>query len=72
MNRWRIPAEIERAVRERDRECIYCRVLMLDSSSPDGSRRNVATWEHIVNDASIRHSGEHRAVLRALQFEQGH
>jgi len=26
---------------------------MLDSPASDGSRRSVATWEHIVNDANI-------------------
>ena len=53
MNRWRIPDWLEREVRERDRECIYCRVTLLDAPGPDRSRKAVATWEHIVNDASI-------------------
>lgn len=53
MNRWRIPDWLEREVRERDRECIYCRVTLLEAPGPDGSRKAVATWEHIVNDAAI-------------------
>jgi hypothetical protein len=49
MNRWRIPAWLEREVRQRDAECIYCRVPLSGSASA-GSR---ATWEHIINDATI-------------------
>ena len=52
MNRWGIPAWLEREVRERDRECVYCRIAMLESPPADGSRGAVATWEHIINDAS--------------------
>ena len=51
MNRWGIPDWLEREVRERDR--IYCRVPMLELPERDGSRRTVATWEHIINDAQI-------------------
>ena len=53
MNRWGIPTWLEDEVRQRDEACIYCGVQMLDKSSPDGSRKSVATWEHIINDASI-------------------
>lgn len=53
MNRWGIPDWLEREVRERDRECIYCRVPMLELPERGGSRRTVATWEHIVNEATI-------------------
>jgi len=53
MNRWGIPAWLESEVRERDKECVYCRIAMLESRPADGSRHAVATWEHIVNDASI-------------------
>lgn len=54
MNGWGIPAWLEAEVRSRDKECVYCRVPMLDSPATDGSRRFVATWEHIINDASLR------------------
>ncbi len=53
MNKWGIPAWLEREVRERDKECVYCGTPMLDSPTADGSRKSVATWEHIINDARI-------------------
>jgi hypothetical protein len=33
--------------------CVYCRTPLVESPVADGSRAAVATWEHIVNDASI-------------------
>lgn len=53
MNRWRIPAWLEDEVRQRDKECVYCRAPLLESAPASGSRKSVATWEHIVNDATI-------------------
>ena len=53
MNRWGIPAWLEREVRERDTQCVYCGIPMLESPPADGSRGAVGTWEHIINDASI-------------------
>ena len=53
MNRWRIPDWLEREVRQRDRECVYCRVPLLEAPPAGGSRKAVATWDHIVNDARI-------------------
>jgi len=53
MNLWRIPAWLEQEVRERDKMCVYCGVHMTESGIPGASRRRVATWEHIVNDARI-------------------
>ena len=53
MNRWSIPAGLEHEVRQRDQECVYCRVPMLESPPLDKSRKNIATWEHIINDATI-------------------
>lgn len=53
MNRWGIPEELEKKVRRRDKHCIYCRVHLLESPSDSDSRKAVATWEHIVNDATI-------------------
>ncbi len=53
MNRWGIPAWLEDEVRSRDKFCVYCGVEMLQKMRPGGSRRSVATWEHIINDASI-------------------
>lgn len=39
--------------RSRDKNCVYCGIEMLESVSRGSSRKNVATWEHIINDASI-------------------
>lgn len=49
MNRWRIPAWLESAVRERDTRCIYCQVEFVKEAAH--SQR--PSWEHIVNDARI-------------------
>lgn len=53
MNKWGIPPWLELEVRQRDRACVYCGVQMLEVPTADGSRRSVATWEHIINDARI-------------------
>ena len=53
MNRWNIPQWLELEVRERDRKCVYCGVTMLDQIPSRGPRSAVATWEHVINDASI-------------------
>jgi 5-methylcytosine-specific restriction endonuclease McrA len=49
-NRWKIPSDMERTVRERDLSCVYCRVVF---TRPPASRRQAPSWEHIINDASI-------------------
>lgn len=53
VNGWNIPDWLEREVKERDRTCVYCGVRMIERMPRRGPRRSVATWEHIVNDASI-------------------
>ena len=53
MNIWGIPDWLEREVRERDKACVYCGIQMIEKMPPRGPRKNVATWEHIVNDARI-------------------
>lgn len=50
MNRWNIPDWLEREVKDRDLHCVYCGV---EFGSPEGSKKSIATWEHIVNDATI-------------------
>jgi hypothetical protein len=50
MNNWKIPAWLEREVRDRDRACVYCRRAF---GSATGTRPSTATWEHIVNDARL-------------------
>ena len=49
MNNWNIPEWLEREVKGRDRECVYCRIEL----GSTGTRKSIATWEHIVNDARI-------------------
>jgi 5-methylcytosine-specific restriction endonuclease McrA len=53
MNRWGIPEWLEKEVRERDKNCVYCGVQMIEKTPIHGSRKPVATWEHIINDANI-------------------
>lgn len=53
MNRWNIPEWLEKEIKARDKFCIYCGVEMFDKMSSGGSRKSVATWEHIINDANI-------------------
>jgi hypothetical protein len=53
MNKWSIADWLEKEVKERDKTCVYCGIQMIESMPPGGSRKAVATWEHITNDASI-------------------
>ena len=53
MNRWGIPKWLEQEVKARDKTCVYCGVRLLDFIPPVRSRKAMATWEHIINDASI-------------------
>ena len=53
MNNWGIPEWLEREVKERDRTCIYCGIQMIERMLRRGPRKNVATWEHIINDENI-------------------
>ena len=53
MNSWGIPQWLEKEVRDRDKLCVYCGIKMIEKTPPNGSRKAVATWEHIINDASI-------------------
>ena len=50
MNRWKIPAWLEREVLSRDAHCVYCGVAFSVPAVPRGAR---PSWEHIVNDAGI-------------------
>ncbi|MBB3048957.1 hypothetical protein FHR99_003231 [Litorivivens lipolytica] len=49
-NNWNIPASLEAEVRERDTVCVYCRKEFLP---PKESVKQSASWEHIINDATI-------------------
>ena len=50
MNRWNIPAWLEREVVARDRSCVYCGTSFAQVSA---AHRGRPSWEHIVNDARI-------------------
>jgi hypothetical protein len=50
MNKWNIPAWLEADVKDRDTDCVYCRIQFASSGGP---KRSIATWEHIVNDARL-------------------
>ena len=52
MNRWGIPNWLEQEVKARDKVCVYCGVQFLKFVL-GGSRKAMATWEHIINDARI-------------------
>lgn len=49
-NKWNIPQWLEMEVRSRDKKCVYCGEAF---SSIKISRKSAASWEHIINDASI-------------------
>jgi hypothetical protein len=53
MNHWDIPDWLEREVKERDKTCVYCGTQIIEQTPPRGPLKAVATWEHIINDASI-------------------
>jgi len=49
-NNWNIPDWLEKEVRERDKNCVYCRVEFTPSKI---SKKTTSSWEHIINDAKI-------------------
>jgi len=49
-NNWNIPKWLEDEVRKRDTHCVYCGVKFTPFKE---SRTTAASWEHIINDASI-------------------
>ena len=53
MNRWGIPRDLEKLIRDRDIACVYCGTELLEAVPKGSSRTQVATWEHIVYDATI-------------------
>ncbi len=50
MNNWNIPDCLEREVNDRDSSCVYCHI---EFGSSKETRKSIATWEHIVNNAKI-------------------
>lgn len=71
MNRWGIPKWLEEEVRERDKACVYCGVQMVEKIPQNGSRRTVATWEHIINNASIITRGNIARCCAACNSSKG-
>ena len=53
MNRWNIPDEMEKEIIIRDKNCVYCGIKMVEKVPRGESRKNAATWEHIINDETI-------------------
>ncbi|WP_083386205.1 HNH endonuclease [Methylomonas sp. LWB] len=49
-NNWNIPAWLEAEVRARDKTCVYCGIEFTPAKV---SYKSAASWEHIVNDATI-------------------
>lgn len=49
-NNWNIPDWLEKEVRDRDIICVYCGC---EFTSVKESKKNAASWEHIINDAKI-------------------
>ena len=49
-NNWNIPDRLEKEVRARDKQCVYCGV---EFSPGKASSRAAASWEHMINDAKI-------------------
>jgi 5-methylcytosine-specific restriction endonuclease McrA len=50
VNRWKISASLQKEVLARDTHCVYCGVAFTVPALTHGAR---ASWEHIVNDASV-------------------
>lgn len=50
MNRWNIPVHLEEKIRNRDKRCVYCRIMLKEYPHRRGVPKNKATWEHIDND----------------------
>lgn len=53
MNRWNIPEELENEIMCRDVKCVYCGKMMIEKVHRGESRKDAATWEHIINDQTI-------------------
>jgi hypothetical protein len=49
-NRWGIPKNVEKLVKERDINCVYCGISFINSVVTQKTR---PTWEHIINDIRI-------------------
>ena len=50
MNNWGIPIDVEARIRNRDKNCVYCQIRMLDYRHRRGVPKDKATLEHINNN----------------------
>src|SRR5262245_44775877 len=50
MNRWNTADWLEKEARNRALACVYCGIAF---GSVAGTRKVMATWEHIINDARM-------------------
>ena len=71
MNRWGIPRWLEEEVKARDKSCVYCGVKLLNVVPRSGSRKAMATWEHIINDAKIVTRGNIARCCAACNSSKG-
>jgi hypothetical protein len=49
-NKWSVPDWLEKEVRKRDKACVYCGIKFTPTQV---TRKSAASWEHIINDATI-------------------
>jgi hypothetical protein len=52
-NRWGIPKDVEKFVRQRDSSCVYCGISFVNEVQTHKTR---PMWEHIINDIKINDS----------------
>jgi len=49
-NDWNIPPWLEKKVKDRDKYCVYCNILLKEYPHTKGNPRDKATFEHIDNN----------------------
>lgn len=52
-NAYGISADVEKTIRQRDKDCVYCHVPMVFPSTSEGERKRCATIEHFDNDGPL-------------------
>ncbi len=53
MSPYNIPESVMTEVRQRDTHCVYCGVELIAEVPRGQSLKQVASWEHIVNDLAL-------------------
>jgi 5-methylcytosine-specific restriction endonuclease McrA len=67
-NRWRIPKDVEKLVKERDLNCVYCGISFTNSNLTHKTR---PTWEHIINDIRINGPDNIALCCRSCNASKG-